>query len=238
MKKTLLLTISILAIGLLTGCTEIETKPNIMMTLTPKKGVVEFKLTGDCEMIIDWGDGPEKTTATLTNGNRPGRPDKFSHTYSDNAVRTISIFADTIKQFECYAHEITMLDVSNCPALIRLSCYNNQITSLDVSKNTNLQRIHCNTNNIESLNVSNNPLLQVLHCYENKIETLDLSKNPKITSVECHGNRMSAEALDAMFESINTEKNHAAQKLTVKNNPGSADCNIQIAIDKKWNVEM
>src|SRR5580765_7263873 len=49
------------------------------------------------------------------------------------------------------SHQITELDVSNCPNLEELDCHGNELTSLNVTGCSNLKKINCSNNNIEKL---------------------------------------------------------------------------------------
>jgi hypothetical protein len=261
MKKTSLLTIILIAIALLSGCSKAVKTPNITMSFKPRMASCEaqFYLNGNCETTIDWGDGSENTIVTLANANDYGG-ENCVHKYSDNTEHIISIYGDSITRIDCsLIHDLPALDVSKCltlkelelgaqgftsidvsknTQLKKLYCSNNQLTTVDVSKNTLLENFSCWRNNIEQLDLSNNPQLKVLQCYNNKLKNLDVSKNETITCVECENNQLSAESLNKLFEGLNAEKNFAGKSVRYGNNPGSDDCNPQIGEDKGWKMKL
>ena len=100
----------------------------------------------------------------------------------------------------CQDNELTELDVSSNPELIRLNCgsstndgtiLGNKLTSLDVSENTKLQYLYCQHNQLEKLDVSRNLDLVQINCANNQISTLDVSKNTKLQILYCGSNSLS-----------------------------------------------
>jgi hypothetical protein len=64
------------------------------------------------------------------------------------------------------SHQLTELDVSDCPKLIELFCQNNQLDSLNVAGCSHLTKINCSNNNFGELDLSN--------CA--KLEEVDINK--------------------------------------------------------------
>ena len=108
-----------------------------------------------------------------------------------------------LTELECFANQLTILDVSNNTALEVLSCKYNQLTSLDVSNNTALTYLDCEPagifNQLTSLDISNNINLNTLICPNNQISSLDVSQNTALTSLSCSNNQ-----LDSLDVSNNT----------------------------------
>ena len=188
----------------------------ITMT-TAKKGEVAIIMKGSCTMNIDWGDGLAIESHTLSSDRI-----EYVYSYSDTTARTITITGN----------HITFLD-----------CYNNQLTSLDVSNNTALTVLECNNNQLTSLDVSRNPLLQSLYCNENQITSWEVSKNTVLRWLSCKGNQLSSVALDILFGTLHsnavTYSNSLPAKkyISISNNPGTSDCDQNIATKKDWTVD-
>ena len=81
--------------------------------------------------------------------------------------------------------------------LEELNCFANQLTSLDISNNTLLKELYCPVNQLTSLDVSKNIALEVLMCSYNQLTSLDVSKNINLISgfaigrtpgLDCSGN--------------------------------------------------
>lgn len=82
-----------------------------------------------------------------------------------------------------------------------LNCAGNELTSLDLSGNPQLLKLICESNKITGLDLSHNPELQLLNCFDNRLESLDLSSNTKLESLTCGG----AVVFDTIDLSHNTE---------------------------------
>ncbi|CAI2190990.1 14922_t:CDS:2 [Funneliformis geosporum] len=52
------------------------------------------------------------------------------------------------------SHQITNLNLSNCPKLEEVDCHGNELTSLNVTHCSNLKKIDCSNNNLEELDLS------------------------------------------------------------------------------------
>lgn len=85
----------------------------------------------------------------------------------------------------CSDNQLTVLDLSDCPALTSLICENNQLTALDVSNCIDLiWWLSCSGNQLASLDLSNCPDLEYLSCSDNQITTLDVSNCPHLTDLK------------------------------------------------------
>jgi uncharacterized repeat protein (TIGR01451 family) len=81
-----------------------------------------------------------------------------------------------IEYVECFANNITSLNLTGLMNLKNLSCGGNDLISLDLSGNfPNLTNLSCGANQITTLNVSGAPNLKFLSCYSNKLNSLNLS---------------------------------------------------------------
>ena len=89
----------------------------------------------------------------------------------------------------CGDNNLTELDVSENPELVRLICYNNSLTSLNLNKNTKLGSLNCNNNKLTVLDLRENKSLWWLRCNNNCLTSLDLRNNPKIGDLQVGSQR-------------------------------------------------
>jgi Leucine-rich repeat (LRR) protein len=122
----------------------------------------------------------------------------------------------------------------NNTALTHLSCGDNRLTNIDVSNNTALESLYCNDNELTNLNVNNNTALKRLYCNNNQITSLVVNKNTTLTGLHCQLNQMSANALDALFNTLPTSSFYST--IYIYGNPGTATCTPSIATEKGWTV--
>ena len=101
-----------------------------------------------------------------------------------------------LTELECFANQLTILDVSQNSALTYLNCNYNQLTSLDVSNNTALTYLYCEPagifNQLTSLDISNNINLNTLICPNNQITSLDVSNNTNLGTLWCYSNQLTS----------------------------------------------
>ena len=215
MKKTILI-LSVFAL-IASGCKE-ATKNQMIMTLEVGNGEnISFALIGDGTATIDWGDGsPVKTHKIKPHeGDNDDYTDNmYRHIYSNASTYIITITGGNITLVECDGIGLTNLDVSKTPQLAVLICTKNSLTGLDVSNNTNLVVLRCDMNGLTALDVSNNAELRFL---------------------DCGINLLSANALNNLFESLNNG-DLIEKTILIHNNPGTADCQTDIAKNKGWEV--
>ena len=149
---------------------------------------------------LNLGDNPYITKISMQ--------DTGVNHYSD-----FEIIGSQIK--ELYLGTCTNLNVSECPALTKLSFIPNSETvdlsgnplltelnvgkgtleTLDLSHNPALIKLTCSENHLTSLNVTQCPALATLYCYENYLKTLDCSGNPALTLLDCS----SMETLETLY---------------------------------------
>ena len=113
-----------------------------------------------------------------------------------NAVKEIRIIGSgctSLQGLKCFSqltdllcgnNNLTELDVSENPELVRLICYNNSLTSLNLNKNTKLGSLNCNNNKLTVLDLRENKSLWWLRCNNNCLTSLDLRNNPKIRDLQ------------------------------------------------------
>ena len=89
----------------------------------------------------------------------------------------------------CGNNNLTELDVSENPELVRLICYNNSLTSLNLNKNTKLGSLNCNNNKLTVLDLRENKSLWWLRCKNNCLTSLDLRNNPQIGDLQVGSQR-------------------------------------------------
>ena len=89
----------------------------------------------------------------------------------------------------CGNNNLTELDVSENPELVRLICYNNSLTSLNLNKNTKLRSLNCNNNKLTVLDLRENKSLWWLRCKNNCLTSLDLRNNPPIRDLQVGSQR-------------------------------------------------
>lgn len=201
-------------------------------------------------LTLNWGDGTVQTLSDSLSGT------VLTHVYASVSNFNCSATGTGILYFKADSRRLLTLDPTKSPALTYLSCTSNQLTALDVSKNTELVSLYCGGNALHSLNVSNCTKLQTLTCSDNKLAALDVSAVPSLKKLTCHTNLLTSlrvcptgslsyvsclncsiqvAELDTLIAqlpllaTVSTSKN-----LYVLNNPGSANCNIQVANLKNW----
>ena len=208
------------------------------ITMTTKQSNVAIVVTGSGTMTIDWGGGTEIETYTVPPSS--AEPPVLTHAYSGSSTHTITIIGDDIHYLKCDNNGLTNLDLSRYPALRSLMCSTNPLKSLDVSNNPQLSFLNCNLTELTNLDVSNNPQLYRLICIQNQLTKLDLSKNTKLQYIYCQGNKLGSDALNAMFETLHDNIIILGQtkELYIAFNPGTSDCNISIAENKRWSVNL
>ncbi|MDC8004240.1 T9SS type A sorting domain-containing protein [Aureisphaera galaxeae] len=150
------------------------------------------------------------TDCVDTNGD--DIPDSDADTNDDNEIQVseaeavIKLYVDfqniaslegiasftNIEVLFCDFNQLTVLDVSQNPALTFLLCASNELTNLDVTQNPNLEQLWCASNNLTSLDTSQNPNLTRLSCGANNIASLDITQNPELDIVTCAANGMTS----------------------------------------------
>jgi len=99
----------------------------------------------------------------------------------------------------------------------------------------NIVALNCFIGNVTSLNLSKNPQLRTLICSDKLLTSLDVSKNLALTYIDCRNNQLSADALNNFFYTLHSNPEYKV--IYIKDNPGTSDCNLQIAMDKGWMIQ-
>jgi len=238
---------------------DINADPVITMTIYGLFADVYMKGTGTA--TIDWGDG-WKSTYTLYpdeeyvyNGGSKGLT-YFSHSYDNEAFRTIRIFGKNITSCE-FRNQITTLILSENASLGNLSCssimsltinkntrlkslfcggtLNNRLASLDVSQCAGLEWLRCLGGRLTGLDVSQNINLEWLDCRDNQLTSLTVSNNAALKYLDCRINNLSAAALNSLFEALTTSTTGQSE-IMIDYNPGTHFCNRSIATNKGWRI--
>ena len=104
----------------------------------------------------------------------------------------------------------------------------------------NITGLYCSHNQLTSLDVSNNTKLTNLVCVENQLTNLDMSFNTVLTWLDCRANNLSTAALNALFRTLHNNDvvyiQTGKKNIHIGNNPGTSDCNQNIAEEKGWEV--
>jgi len=175
------------AFVVLTCAHTVAATEQVQMTMTTRKvGEVSIGLGGSGTATIDWGNGTDVETITLSANNIY----EFIHNYSDTIVRNISITGKNITALQCNWNHLISLDLSSNTALKELECSYNQLTSLDLSRNTALTIVQCSHNLLTNLDVSNNIELTGLYFNNNQLTSLDVSNNIELTGLFCGINQL------------------------------------------------
>jgi Leucine-rich repeat (LRR) protein len=205
-------------------------------------------LDGTGSITINWGDGTQNATGTLSGSQT------YTHSYSGSGARNITI-TGTITYLDCSGNQLTSLDVSGATSLTGLNCSGNPLTSLDVSGTaltrlnvegmgleslsvsgcTNMEELQCQENQLTSLDASGCTALQALYCHENRLTSLDVNGCTALRLLVCLDNQLTAFALDDLFGTLHS--NPGTKTINVGGNPGSNGCNPSIATSKGWVVE-
>ena len=120
-------------------------------------------------------------------------------------ITSVYISENTVlKELYCERNQLTSLDVSRCTALTKLDCSGNQLIDLDVSNNKELIFFGCSNNKLTSLNISTNSALTTLRCSDNQLMNLNVSGLNELLYLYCERNLMDADALNALFKSLNS----------------------------------
>ena len=190
-----------------------------VMTMTTTSDKVRVLMAGSGAVTIDYGDGTIKKGTLSDDYNKIDVDDDvYNHTYSGMGTRTIAITGENITI---------------------LNCKDNQLTSLDVSKNTTLKFLFCEGNQLTNLDVSKNIALAYLICLNNQLTSLDVGKNTEMTILVCESNQFTGSTLNALFETLHSGSavgNRGTKVVYISNNPGTNNCNRNIATNRGWTV--
>jgi Leucine-rich repeat (LRR) protein len=114
-----------------------------------------------------------------------------------------------LKTLQCYANNLTELDVSSCRDLEVLDCVGCALTTLDISGCSGLRELRCSNNRLSSLDVGKCNLLETLDVDGNRLPALDVSNCTRLRTLNCNRNGLS---------SLNLAGCQALEALNVKDN--------------------
>jgi len=220
----------------------------VSTTVSTMTKTCTLEYTGD--LTLDWGDGAIQTLSDSLSGTA------LTHIYASVANFNCKASGTGILYFKADSRRLLTLDPGRAPGLTYLSCTSNQLATLDVSKNTELVSLYCGGNDLSTLNVANCTKLQTLTCSDNKLTQLDVSDVLSLKKLTCHTNLLASldvapmgslsyvsctscslqvAELDTLFAQLPALAAVSSSKnLYVLNNPGSTNCNIQLANLKNW----
>jgi hypothetical protein len=167
-----------------------------MTITTDVEGTPEFfHLAGSGNVLIDWGDGTEKTFMELEYlSELQFRYDDPSyliqHEFSEGSgTKTITI-TGRVEGVNIKNLGATALDVVEMPTLMILDCSDNNLTVLDLGGNYSLMDLDCSNNSLVVLDTSQNPVLRRLNCYRNQLgaDGLNLENNRELAMLDCSFN--------------------------------------------------
>ena len=201
------------------------------MTMTTEDINVSIRLKGIGTAIIDWGDGEDEQTVTLS----PIYSD-CNKIYTNTISRTITIYGN-ITDLVCAENRLTNLDVSKNTELIYLSCRNNNLTTLDVTACTQLEQLYCqNSPLLEELLLNDCSALKIIYCDHSALTSLNVEGCVSLFHFFCNDNQLSETALNDLFDSLHNITLTDEKIIDVSINPGTATCDVNKAEDKGWTV--
>jgi len=219
----------------------LETNPQMTITL---EADAEIVIAGSGSVTIDWDDESPAETHELKPYNKDAEFATqwlYSRKYPTNALRTITITGGGVTYLQLSNLGLTRFDVSRNEQLEILYCSGNSFltnTNLEMSKNKQLTELWCSYNNLTALDLSQNEKLVWLECSNNELTSVELSKNARFRYLNFDNNKLSASALNAIFYSLHggDVEGTGSKTIYIRNNPGSAHCQPDIARNKGWEV--
>ena len=188
----------------LAACMMVSALPVGAFAAAPAAASTESAVSTQAEedaVAIDATNFPDEAFRQYVADNFDKDKDGALNQTERNAVKEIRIIGSGctslqgLKYFSqltdllCGNNNLTELDVSENPELVRLICYNNSLTSLNLNKNTKLRSLNCNNNKLTVLDLRENKSLSWLRCKNNCLTSLDLRNNPKIGDLQVGSQR-------------------------------------------------
>ena len=163
-----------------TTSTEIGSDCSFTVALAPRQSI-----------RIDWGDGRLVSwQESEVTGKKAGEEikiygDILSFIAAGAGITSIQIQSLSLAYLILAENELTSLDLSNAPAIERISAPDNQLTSLKVKGLNRLTTLNVRRNNLKSLTLSNLRMLQKLYVSgNNSLTMLDVANLTRLTGVE------------------------------------------------------
>ena len=205
--------------------------PNITMIADTAVNI-SFSLKTLGSVTLYWGDG------NFQKFPQAGDDILCEHTYTAPFIDQTIRIEGRVEILKCINNKLSVLDVSNSPALKQLWCSTNKLSVLDVSKNPLLIYLACINNKLTALDVNKNTILKELYCGKNAITSLNVSNNTILTILECRNNKLEKEALNSLFNSLHDNWSGEQKRVIINDNPGAGDCDRRIALDKGWSFAL
>lgn len=142
-----------------------------------------------------------------------------------------------MRSFEAWhVPDLTRIDPTRCPDLLRLSVDVTNISSVDVSKNPSLLILNVSETKVQSLDLSNNPLLTELYCGHRgqmnnnyKMAELNLGSKPELQRLYCQGNKLTTLDISGCPKLINFScEDNELTTISLDANPDLASVNISL----------
>ena len=171
---------------------EASTNPNLKSIDVTQNEELEHLMVASCGLTsLDVSHNPKLShldaqknnlgSLDLSNNKKMKRLDIWDNPRLGNSVN-ISGLKD-LEYYCCAANNVTVLDVSHNPHLMKLNCSYNYIKKLDLSNNPDLAWLSCGRNEISSLDLSNNPKLYYCLAFTNPFTTLNIGNNSRLLKV-------------------------------------------------------
>ena len=188
----------------LAACMMVSALPVGAFAAAPAAASTESAVSTQAEedaVAIDATNFPDEAFRQYVADNFDKDKDGALNQTERNAVKEIRIIGSgctSLQGLKCFSqltdllcgnNNLTELDVSENPELVRLICYNNSLTSLNLNKNTKLRSLNCNNNKLTVLDLRENKSLSWLRCKNNCLTSLDLRNNPKIGDLQVGSQR-------------------------------------------------
>ena len=154
------------------------------------KAVTTGMVTDDSSLGTRNADGTTTLTTTGFEGVSTS-PTLMLNNADMTTLAGIGHFA-SLEVLECTNNQLTSLNLSGLPNLLKLSCGSNPLTSLNLSGLTSLTNLVCYNNKLTSLNLDGTTGLEFLDCSENQLTSLDVSKLTKLTTLKCYKNQLTS----------------------------------------------
>ena len=137
---------------------------------------------------VDWGDGKLDCCDKDEVFYQGETYLAFSGKIKGDNIRIYS--REDITFFQCFEEPLTLIDISNCPALESLRLEGIMLKEIDLSHNPRLISLYLSQSGISELDVTHNPELKELDCSWSDLHSLDVSHNTKLEWLSCEKNRL------------------------------------------------
>jgi hypothetical protein len=210
MNKTTCLAIGLLLVAMATmvGCgmsgrLKRSEKQSMILTYKNYGGAVSFRLCGNGEAVIDWGEGPVETVTlsevpfdsdTLDiweiNVRQFTRIESTRHQYRGVDTREVVISGNVTGIMTGGNISLTAIETRWMPSLQYLLCEDEKLTSVDVTRNRALKVLNLRSNDLPDIDLQKNRMLTHIDAGYNRLGTLNVSKNLSLIELSCVVNNL------------------------------------------------